>query len=182
MSIFEDPLHHYQLFEGIKLQDDCSFHLDIGHTRHHLWILQYFGQLEIKSVHIKYQVCSGFRQRKSTVRPVRKLRNRFKNTFELCTYLRSKFYDILRFRIEFTNGWKIEDWPAFITWRFTTNNLPERDALIAQLFQIAAIPAQNLKALETGKTYMIYAGNQGQYLKACVFDDFDEYANFEVPF
>lgn len=181
MSILEDSLHHYQLFDSIQLQDDCSFHLDIGHTRHHLWILQYFGHLEIESVHIKYKVSKSIRQRKNTVHPIRNLRDRFNNTFELCTYLHSKFYDILRFRIEFTNGWKIEDWPAFIAWRFTTNNLPERDALIAQLFQIAAIPAQNLKVLETGKTYMIKAGNQGQYIEEYVFKDFEDY-DIEAPF
>ena len=182
MSILSDSLHHYQLFESIQLKNETSFHLDIGHTRHHLWLLQHFGHLEIKSVEIKYQVNSGIRKRKNSAHPVRNLRSRFNNTYELCTYLHSKYYDILRFQIEFTNGWKIQDWPAFISWRFITNNLPERDALITQLFQIAAIPAQNLKLLETGKTYLIYSGNQGQYVEELVFDDYDDNANFEMPF
>lgn len=181
MSILSDSLHSYLLFDGFKLYDDAAtFRLDAGNTRHQMWLLLHFGQLEIKSLSLSYQVNHGIRQRKSTQHPVRNLRRKFSNTFELCAYLNSKPYDIWRFQIEFNNGWRIEDLP-FISWRIITNNILERNALMSHLFRVAALPNPDFETLENGKTYDIIIGENQLYFKEFIFKDFEDF-DIDDPF
>jgi len=181
MSILSDSLHNYLLIDGFKLHDDAStVRIDSGNTRHHMWLLLHFGHLEIKSLNLSYQVNNGIRQRKSTQHPVRNLRKKFNNTYELCAYLNEKPYDIWRFRIEFTNGWRIEDLP-FISWRIVTNNILERNALLTHLFRVAALPNPDFEILENGKTYFIKFDEKQLRIEEYIFKDFEDF-DFDDPY
>ncbi len=100
--MISEIFHQYRLIEGLKIhENECSFELDMGNNRHHLWVLQHLGHLGIAKHEIDYQINRSFRQRKQTDYPVRRMRNHFKNTFELLNYLNNKRYDIHRFKLQF---------------------------------------------------------------------------------
>jgi cytolysin (calcineurin-like family phosphatase) len=80
--MISEIFHQYRLIEGLKiLENECSFELDMGNNRHHLWVLQHLGYLDLAQHEIDYQINRGFRQRKQTIYPVRRMRKHFKNTF-----------------------------------------------------------------------------------------------------
>ena len=112
----------------------------------------HFKDLEIKSKTLIYQVNNGYRQRKSTVHPQRKMQKKHKNTAELLDYLNTKSYDIRQLEIEFTNGWKIKQIP-FIEFRFYTNSTSERDDLIHKLLTAAGQGPIEISNLEPNFSY-----------------------------
>lgn len=169
--MISEIFHQYRLIEGLKIhENECSFELDVCNNRQHLWMLGHLGHLEIAHHEIEYQIIRGFRQHKQTVYPVRRMRKHFKNTFELLHYLNNKRYDIHRFKLQFTNGWIIDEWP-YVALIFHTNNLTERNALLSQLFHIACIPILEIDKLETGCSYYVNSNENGQYLEKYEFDD-----------
>jgi hypothetical protein len=122
------------LFGSIELfSNHKSFSLGVENKRN-LWLLLHFKDLEIKSKTLIYQVNNGYRQRKNTVHPQRKMQKKHKNTAELLDYLNTKSYDIRQLEIEFTNGWKIKQRP-FIQLCFYTNSTSERNDLIDKLIR-----------------------------------------------
>ena len=135
------------LFDGIELfSNHKSFSLGVD-TKRNLWLLLHFKDLEIKSKTLIYQVNNGYRQRKSTLHPQRKMQKKHKNTAELLDYLNTKSYDICQLEIEFTNGWKITQRP-FVEFCFYTNSTYERDDLIDKLLALSVqgpIDISNLK-------------------------------------
>ena len=135
------------LFDSIELfSNHKSFSLGLDTTRN-LWLLLHFKELEIKSKTLIYQVNNGYRQRKSTLHPQRKMQKKHKNTAELLDYLKTKPYDICQLEIEFTNGWKITQRP-FVEFCFYTNSTYERDDLIYKLLALSVqgpIDISNLK-------------------------------------
>ena len=140
------------LFDGIELfSNHKSFSLGVDTTRN-LWLLLHFKDLEIKSKTLIYQVNNGYRQRKNTVHPQRKMQKKHKNTAELLDYLNTKSYDIRQLEIEFTNGWKINQRP-FIQLYFYTNSTPERDDLIHKLLTAAGQGPINVSNLEQNFSY-----------------------------
>jgi hypothetical protein len=94
--------------------------------------------------------------------------------------LNSKPYDIWRFRIEFENGWRIEDLP-FISWRIVTNNILERNALLTHLFKVAALPNPAFEILENGKTYFIKFDAKQLRIEEYIFKDFEDF-DFDDPY
>jgi hypothetical protein len=169
--MISEIFHQYRLIEGLKIhENECSFELDMGNNRHHLWVLQHLGNLGIAQHEIDYQINRGFRQRKQTIYPVRRMRKHFKNTFELLNYLNNKRYDIHRFKLLFTNGWIIDEWP-YVALIFHTNNPSERNALLSQLFHISFIPILEIDKLQNGCSYFVKSNENGQYLEKYEFDD-----------
>ena len=128
-----------------------SFSLGIDTTRN-LWLLLHFKELEIKSKTLIYQVNNGYRQRKNTVHPQRKMQKKHKNTAELLDYLNTKSYDIRQLEIEFTNGWKIKQRP-FIQLCFYTNSTSERNDLIHKLLTAAGQGPIDVSNLEPNFSY-----------------------------
>ena len=64
------------LFDSIELfSNHKSFSLGVDTTRN-LWLLLHFKDLEIKSKTLIYQVNNGYRQRKNTVHPQRKMQKK----------------------------------------------------------------------------------------------------------
>ena len=108
--------------------------------------------MEIKSKTLIYQVNNGYRQRKSTLYPQRKIKKKHKNTAELLDYLNTKSYDICQLEIEFTNGWKITQRP-FVEFCFYTNSTSERDDLIHKLLTAAGQGPINVSNLEPNFSY-----------------------------
>ena len=140
------------LFDGIELfSNHKSFSLGVDTTRN-LWLLLHFKDLEIKSKTLIYQVNNGYRQRKSTLYPQRKIKKKHKNTAELLDYLNTKSYDICQLEIEFTNGWKITQRP-FVEFCFYTNSTSERDDLIHKLLTAAGQGPINVSNLEPNFSY-----------------------------
>ena len=130
MNIIENIIHSLELFSDKK-----SFSLDVGSTRCNLWLLIHFKHLKIKNKRIIYRINNGYRQRKSTVHPVRTMRKNFETTAQFLTYLATKSYDLLYFEFEFTNGWKIKERPQ-TEYYFYTNSTQERNDLINKFFLI----------------------------------------------
>ena len=140
------------LFGSIELlSNHKSFNLSVDTTRN-LWLLLHFKDLEIKSKTLIYQVNNGYRQRKNTVHPYRKMQKKHKNTAELLDFLSTKSYDIHQLEIEFTNGWKIKQKP-FILFSFYTNSTSERDDLIHKLLTAAGQGPINVSNLEQNFSY-----------------------------
>ena len=140
------------LFGSIELfSNHKSFSLWVDTTRN-LWLLLHFKDLEIKSKTLIYQVNNGYRQRKGTVHPQRKMQKKHKNTTELLDYLDTKSYDVRQLEIEFTNGWKIKQIPCIQFW-FYTNATSERDDLIHKLMGISGQGPIDLLSLEENITY-----------------------------
>ena len=140
------------LFDSIELFSNYkSFSLGVDTTRN-LWLLLHFKDLEIKSKTLIYQVNNGYRQRKNTVHPQRKMQKKHKNTAELLDYLNTKSYDIRQLEIEFTNGWKIKQRP-FIQLCFYTNSTSERDDLIHKLLTAAGQGPIDVSNLEPNFSY-----------------------------
>ena len=140
------------LFGSIELfSNHKSFSLSVDTTRN-LWLLLHFKDLEIKSKTLIYQVNNGYRQRKNTVHPYRKMQKKHKNTAELLDYLSTKSYDIHQLEIEFTNGWKIKQKP-FIQFSFYTNSTYERDDLIDKLLFISSQGPIDVSKLEPNFSY-----------------------------
>jgi len=140
------------LFSSIELfSNHKSFSLWVDTTRN-LWLLMHFKDLEIKSKTLIYQVNNGYRQRKSTVHPQRKMRKKHNNTAELLDYLDTKPYDVRQLEIEFTNGWKIKQRP-FIEFCFYTNSTSERDELIDKLLAISGQGPIDVSNLEPNFSY-----------------------------
>jgi len=145
------------LFGSIELfSNHKSFSLGFDTTRN-LWLLLHFKELEIKSKTLIYQVNNGYRQRKSTLHPQRKMQKKHKNTAELLDYLNTKSYDIRQLEIEFTNGWKIKQIP-FIEFRFYTNSTCERDDLIHKLLTAAGQGPIHVSNLEPNFSHS-FTGN-----------------------
>ena len=140
------------LFGGIELfSDKKSFSMHVN-TKTNLWLLFHFKHLEIKSKTLLYQVNNGYRQRKNTVHPIRKMLKKFKNTTELLEYIDIKPYDIRNLEIEFTNGWKIKQLPR-VQFYFYTNSTKERDELIHKLIGISGQGAIDILSLEENISY-----------------------------
>ena len=140
------------LFGSIELYSNHkSFGLGID-TKRNLWLLLHFKELEIKSKTLIYQVNNGYRQRKNTVHPQRKMQKKHKNTAELLDYLNTKPYDIRQLEIEFTNGWKIKQRP-FVEFCFYTNSTSERDDLIHKLLTAAGQGPIEISNLEPNFSY-----------------------------
>ena len=140
------------LFGSIELlSNHKSFNLSVDTTRN-LWLLLHFKDLKIKSKTLIYQVNNGYRQRKNTVHPYRKMQKKHKNTAELLDYLDTKSYDIHQLEIEFTNGWKIKQKP-FIQFSFYTNSTYERDDLIDKLLFISSQGPIDVSKLEPNFSY-----------------------------
>ena len=140
------------LFGSIELlSNHKSFNLSVDTTRN-LWLLLHFKDLEIKSKTLIYQVNNGYRQRKNTVHPYRKMQKKHKNTAELLDYLNTKCYEIRQLEIEFTNGWKITQRP-FVEFCFYTNSTSERDDLIHKLLTAAGQGPINVSNLEQNFSY-----------------------------
>ena len=140
------------LFDSIELfSNHKSFSLGVDTTRN-LWLLLHFKDLEIKSKTLIYQVNNGYRQRKNTVHPQRKMQKKHKNTAELLDYLNTKSYDIRQLEIEFTNGWKIKQRP-FIQLCFYLNSTSERDDLIDKLLAISGQGPIDVSNLEPNFSY-----------------------------
>lgn len=139
-------------FSGIELfSNHKSFSLWVDTTRN-LWLLLHFKDLEIKSKTLIYQDNNGYRQRKNTLLPQRKMQKKHKNTAELLEFLNTKSYDICQLEIEFTNGWKIKQRPCIEFW-FYTNATSERDNLIHKLLGISGQGPVDLLSLEENITY-----------------------------
>ena len=140
------------LISDIELfSNDKSFSLWVD-TKINLWLLLHFKNLEIKSKTLIYQINNGYRQRKSTLHPQRKMQKKHKNTAELLDYLGTKSYDICQLEIEFTNGWKIKQRPS-IQFCFYTNSTEERDELIDKLLAISGQGPIDLYNLEPNFIY-----------------------------
>ena len=140
------------LFGSIELfSNHKSFSLWVDTTRN-LWLLLHFKDLEIKSKTLIYQVNNGYRQRKNTVHPQRKMQKKHKNTAELLDYLNTKSYDIYQLEIEFTNGWKIKQIPR-VEFYFYTNSTSERDDLIDKLLAISGQGPIDVSNLEPNFSY-----------------------------
>lgn len=140
------------LFGSIELfSNHKSFSLWVD-TKSNLWLLLHFKDLEIKSKTLIYQDNNGYKQRKNTLRPQRKMQKKHKNTAELLDYLNTKFYDICQLEIEFTNGWKIKQRPYIEFW-FYTNATSERDNLIHKLLGISGQGPLDLLSLVENITY-----------------------------
>ena len=140
------------LFDSIELfSNHKSFSLGVDTTRN-LWLLLHFKDLEIKSKTLIYQVNNGYRQRKNTVHPQRKMQKKHKNTAELLDYLNTKSYDIYQLEIEFTNGWKIKQIPR-VEFYFYTNSTSERDDLIDKLLAISGQGPIDVSNLEPNFSY-----------------------------
>ena len=140
------------LFGSIELlSNHKSFNLSVDTTRN-LWLLLHFKDLRIKSKTLIYQINNGYRQRKNTVHPQRKMQKKHKNTAELLDYLDTKSYDIHQLEIEFTNGWKIKQKP-FIQFSFYTNSTSERDDLIDKLLFISSQGPIDVSKLEPNFSY-----------------------------
>ena len=140
------------LFGSIELlSNHKSFNLSVDTTRN-LWLLLHFKDLKIKSKTLIYQVNNGYRQRKNTVHPYRKMQKKHKNTAELLDYLSTKSYDIHQLEIAFTNGWKIKQKP-FIQFSFYTNSTYERDDLIDKLLFISSQGPIDVSKLEPNFNY-----------------------------
>ena len=130
MDIIENLIDSLEL-----LSDKKSFSTDVHSTRSTLWLLLHFKHLTIKNKRIIYRINNGYRQRKSTVHPVRTMRKHFDTTAQFLTYLETKKYDLIYFEFEFTNGWRIKEHPQ-MTYYFYTNSTQERNELIHKLFLI----------------------------------------------
>ena len=140
------------LFGRIELfSNHKSFSLSVDTTRN-LWLLLHFKDLKIKSKTLIYQINNGYKQRKSTVHPQRKMQKKHKNTAELLDYLDTKSYDICKLEIEFTNGLKIKQRP-FIQFSFYTNSTSERNDLIDRLLAISGQGPIDVSNLETNFSY-----------------------------
>ena len=140
------------LFRSIELlSNHKSFNLSVDTTRN-LWLLLHFKDLKIKSKTLIYQVNNGYRQRKSTVHPQKKMQKKHKNTSELLDYLDTKSYDICQLEIEFTNGWRIKQRP-FIEFCFYTNSTSERDDLIDKLLFVSSQGPIEISNLEPNFSY-----------------------------
>lgn len=140
------------LFSSIELYSNHkSFSVGIDTIRN-LWILLHFKDLEIKNKTIYYQVDNGIRQRKNTKHPIRKMRKPLENTAELIEYLSDKPYNIIKLELEFTNGWKIKQWP-YIELGFYTNSTEERDDLINKLLNIAGQGPIDISQLDFNFSY-----------------------------
>ena len=140
------------LFGSIELlSNHKSFNLSVDTTRN-LWLLLHFKDLKIKSKTLIYQVNNGYRQRKNTVHPYRKMQKKHKNTAELLDYLSTKSYDIHQLEIAFTNGWKIKQ-KSFIQFSFYTNSTYERDDLIDKLLFISSQGPIDVSKLEQNFNY-----------------------------
>jgi len=140
------------LFGSIELlSNHKSFNLSVDTTRN-LWLLLHFKDLKIKSKTLIYQVNNGYRQRKNTVHPYRKMQKKHKNTAELLDYLSTKSYDIHQLEIAFTNGWKIKQ-KSFIQFSFYTNSTYERDDLIDKLLFISSQGPIDVSKLEPNFNY-----------------------------
>ena len=140
------------LFGSIELfSNHKSFSLWVD-TARNLWLLLHFKDLEIKSKTLIYRVNNGYRQRKSTLHPQRKMQKKHKNTAELLNYLYTKPYDICQLEIEFTNGWKIKQIP-FVEFYFYTNTTKERDNLIHRLLTVAGQGPIDISNLEPNFRY-----------------------------
>ena len=147
------------LFDSIELfSNHKSFSLGVDTTRN-LWLLLHFKELEIKSKTLIYQVNNGYRQRKSTVHPQRKMQKKHKNTAELLDYLNTKPYEIRQLEIEFTNGWKIKQRP-FVEFCFYTNSTSERDDLIHKLLTAAGQGPIEISNLEPNFSYSFTGHNK----------------------
>jgi hypothetical protein len=169
--MFSELFHQYRLIEGLRLLErEGSFKLDLVNNRQQLWVLIHLGHLEIARHEIDYQMIRGFRQRKPTINPIRRMRKHFKNIFELFNYLDNKRYDIHRFKLRLTNGWIIDELP-YIALIFHTNNLTERNALLSQFFQLSGLPISTIDTLETGSSYAVKMNENGQYLEKYEFDE-----------
>lgn len=131
MDTIENLIHSLEL-----LSDKKSFSLGVHSTRSNLWLLLQFKHLTIKNKRIIYRINNGYRQRKSTVHPVRTMQKNFETTAQFLTYLATKSYDLLYFEFEFTNGWKIKERPQ-LEYYFYTNSTQERNDLIYKLFIIS---------------------------------------------
>jgi len=134
--------------------DDKSIAIDFCHARQALWILNHFSHLEIKKLELSYRVHNGYRQRKDTKYPERKLRKKFTNTRELIAYLFHQPYQISHFQIDFSNGWRIKDQP-YMGMIFQTNNSQERQELFNRFCDIAAIPHIELNELKKNITHVV---------------------------
>jgi hypothetical protein len=169
--MFSELFHQYRLIEGLRLHErEGSFMLDLVNNRQQLWVLIHLGHLEIAHHEIDYQIIRGFRQRKQTINPIRRMRKHFKNIFELFNYLHNKRHDIHRFKLILSNGWVIDELP-YIALIFHTNNLTERNALLSQFFQLSGLPISTIDTLETGSSYAVKMNENGQYLEKYEFDE-----------
>ena len=147
------------LFGSIELlSNHKSFNLSVDTTRN-LWLLLHFKDLKIKSKTLIYQVNNGYRQRKNTVHPYRKMQKKHKNTAELLDYLSTKSYDIHQLEIAFTNGWKIKQ-KSFIQFSFYTNSTYERDDLIDKLLFISSQGPIEISKLEPNFSYSFRGHNK----------------------
>ncbi|MEY2702157.1 MAG: hypothetical protein RLY43_790 [Bacteroidota bacterium] len=131
MDTIENLIHSLEL-----LSDKKSFSMGVHSTRSNLWLLHHFKHLTIKNNRIIYRINNGYRQRKSTINPVRTMRKNFDTTAQFLTYLATKSYELLYFELEFTNGWKIKERPQ-TEYYFYTNSTQERNDLIHKLFIIS---------------------------------------------
>jgi hypothetical protein len=92
MDTIENLIHSLEL-----LSDKKSFSLGVHSTRSNLWLLLQFKHLTIKNKRINYRINNGYRQRKSTVHPVRTMQKNFDTTAQFLIYLATKSYDLLYF-------------------------------------------------------------------------------------
>ena len=147
------------LFDSIELfSNHKSFSLGVDTTRN-FWLLLHFKDLEIKSKTLIYQVNNGYRQRKSTLHPQRKMQKKHKNTAELLDYLNTKPYDICQLEIEFTNGWKIKQRP-YVEFCFYINSTSERNDLIDKLLFISGQGPIHVSNLEPNFSYSFRGHNK----------------------
>ena len=140
------------LFSSLELfSNRKSFSLCLD-TKRNLWLLLHFKDLNIKSITLIYQVNNGYRQRKRTIHPQRKMQKKHTNTAELLEYLNTKSYDIMQLEIEFANGWKIKQKP-FMEFCFYTNLTSERDNLINKLLSFGGQGPIEISNLEPNFRY-----------------------------
>ncbi len=160
----QETHHHFQLIKTLRLlKDDITFEIDFENFRHHLWILNHFGHLKIKSYTLHYTKTKSYRSRSTAEFPRIKMKKTVENTSELLQYLWEKCYQVHDLKITFENNWML--YSLFgRSFRIKTNKQLERDQLIKQLLTIAGPISFEMENLKNDSSYMIMNTKIGSFL------------------
>ena len=151
-----------RLFSTLQLlSDDKSFELTMERAVQNLWILNHLNDLEIKAHRIFYQRHGGYRQRKTTKYPIRRMRKKFLNTAELLEYLVQRRIHLHVFELWFRNGWELS---VAMNWKmqFRTNSAAQRNALAVRLLELEGIRINRNSMNSLKLNYMYWVTLSGE--------------------
>ena len=151
-----------RLFSTLQLlSDDKSFELTMERAVQNLWILNHLNDLEIKAHRIMYQRHGGYRQRKTTKYPIRRMRKKFLNTAELLEYLVQRRIHLHVFELWFRNGWELS---VAMNWKmqFRTNSAAQRNALAVRLLELEGIRINRNSMNSLNLNYMYWVTLSGE--------------------